>query len=249
MISSVLFLCGSGSKIWVFILLLIIINYIFGNPLKEDFVHNIEYIAEEVLSFIIIVVMAATAFALMGGIFLVLFKQLRPKDKKPIKSSDSEQLNKLPDSKVNAARTIDNEQFDLDFVDNPQDFDRKIIEFVGRVESILEIDYDYVEQSKIIAMQAQSERVRGVSSHQRFFLSSPFLKKNEALKVFNNTSFGALDLKEGDWVHLKGEYIHASELGQYYGRVHYVHEPVGFIKIVEVDKAYEFVRTKGLKVA
>ena len=81
---------------------------------------------------------------------------------------------------------------------------------------------------------------KGRYLHQRFLLSSSYLKDGELLFVVHALSAGKKDLKPGAWVDVQGEYIHRTVASRdaegkqkesFYGVLHFTHLPKGHLRV------------------
>lgn len=129
------------------------------------------------------------------------------------------------------------------FKGNPAEYDRRVIEISGKVVRILKDPFSEVIRRKFIdrfRTLTGDSNTEGRFIHQRFLISSPELVSGENLLILHNIKFGKLALKIGSSVRVKGEYLHqlGSSRGWFgmrrslYGRVHYTHEPKGFVRII-----------------
>jgi hypothetical protein len=129
------------------------------------------------------------------------------------------------------------------FRNQPWKFTDKTINFYGKVEYILKDHFSEKLKRKI------TDKYRTITNnddkafryiHQRFLVSSPQLRPGERLMVHHNVEFGKVNVKKGKWVHLQGKYAHSVSSKRtlfgrkktYYGRLHYTHEPKGYIKVL-----------------
>lgn len=135
-----------------------------------------------------------------------------------------------------------------DFAHAPWLYEKGGIEITGRIEHVFS---DRVSKKlrlfftdlyrKLVASGDFSSRYL----HQRCLISSPHLLPGENIMVIHNTKFGQLDLKDGRWLHVKGEYLHRraprlSKRGRkltFYGLIHFTHEPRGLIEVLDQPPA------------
>lgn len=137
------------------------------------------------------------------------------------------------------------------FKTQPWTFDGKVIYLTGQVEMIFENRFSEILKRKFrhlfrLAIADGDQTNRYV--HQRFLLSSPGLKEGESILIIHNTEFGSIPLRKGLWVDVQGKYLHQCGMRRgffgmkktFYGRVHYTHQPLGFVR-VRKDKASDIV--------
>lgn len=145
------------------------------------------------------------------------------------------------------ARKINSEKSanrDFSFKDRPWEYNRMFIELTGRVEYVFKNDPSFVFRRKMTDIYrtiTKDENHSGRHVHERFLLSSPQLAPNEKVMIINNTKFDTERVKAGDWICVKGEYLHDlrhdnKKSKNFYGRLHYTHEPKGYVKKVKLGK-------------
>lgn len=129
------------------------------------------------------------------------------------------------------------------FRNRPWEYDRQIVELVGRVEVILaDRVFEKAKRHLTDAVRTATgnEDWRGRYVHQRLLVSSPALKRGELILVLHNVKYGKLSLSEGAWVRVRGEYLHtpapkgrgASARKTFYGQIHFTHEPKGGMEVL-----------------
>lgn len=118
---------------------------------------------------------------------------------------------------------LENREFN--FKDSPESYDRMTVQLTGKVEHVL---------------RNNDDNLAGRPSHERFILSSPQLRPNQRLLIINNLSFNGIRVRVGDWLEVRGEYLH--EVTDFYGRdryfygkLHFIHHPRGFIRKVKYN--------------
>lgn len=132
------------------------------------------------------------------------------------------------------------------FRDEPERFDRKVIRMQGRVERVSRLrKRDLIRRyiARWFAALFGSSAQPVAPSHQRFFLSSPQLRKGEWMLVLHNAQGKPLALKRGMWIEVQGEYLHItiqkgglfSRRSNSYGRIHFTHPPKGSIAPIKAD--------------
>lgn len=140
------------------------------------------------------------------------------------------------------------------FKNFPEQFDKRIIRLVGKVEYVL--SDKLTEKLKrrgtdIYRTMTNNEDKANRYVHQRFLISSPLLQRGERLMVHHNTSFGKLRLRKGLWVDVQGEYIHKPSKRRkgttHYGLMHHTHKPKGSARVLK-GKPHN-VKGKKVKVA
>lgn len=121
------------------------------------------------------------------------------------------------------------------FKDFPAEFDRQIVEIEGKIEHIFEDHLGEKLKRKVTDKYRNitgNQDTEGRFIHQRFLISSTDLKRGEKLLIEHNINFGKVRLKVGSKVLVKGVYIHPEKPGKnFYGRIHYTHEPKGFLQL------------------
>ena len=151
------------------------------------------------------------------------------------------------------ARTVNKRQHkqQATFRDNPWLYDKEFIRITGTVERVFtnaaEIDFKRHVTNLFRMFTAHGNPVGRYQQQQRFLISSPLLKKGENIMVINNISPGQVKVKERQWVEIQGEYIHSparknSAFGRpltFYGKVHYTHNPLGFIKVLNAKPTFD----------
>ncbi len=132
------------------------------------------------------------------------------------------------------------------FRDDPARFDRQIIRIEGRVEKVSRLrKRDALRRllRRWIAKLFGRRPAHDSATHQRFFISSPQLKKGEWLLVLHNAIGKQIPLKRGMWIQVQGEYLHVTlQKGgllrprmNAYGRIHFTHAPKGSIAPIKAD--------------
>lgn len=133
------------------------------------------------------------------------------------------------------------------FCYNPWLYDRKIVEIEGVVSKII---YPRLKDRiskyfiNIFRNLVGDGNQAGRNLHLRFFIKSDSLVRGERLLVLYNLRFGQLNIKVGDKVIIKGQYIDSKRRRKdilskmlyfspfhYYGLLHYVHPPKGHVRI------------------
>lgn len=139
-------------------------------------------------------------------------------------------------------RIFGEEQVDLcEFAMSPEKFNHRTIEAYGRVRRVLKDTFSEQVKRKVVDMwrsATNNPETSGRYIHQRLIVDSPALKPGEPLAIHHNVKFGRLNVRPGDWLKFKGEYIHEPiwVIGllwtrrSSYGVVHSTHEPNGFIE-------------------
>ncbi len=130
------------------------------------------------------------------------------------------------------------------FKNRPWEFDHQTIEFIAHIEHVLKIRTSY--RIKLWATDKWrtflgNEDKSGRYVHQSILVSSPLLRSGERLKVNHNIRYGKVAVARGDWVKIRGEYVHHRarlrskffKRMTYYGFVHFTHEPRGFIEVLD----------------
>jgi hypothetical protein len=122
------------------------------------------------------------------------------------------------------------------FKDMPWLYNYKTVKITGRVEKV----FTTALSDKIIMNLRRQYRVlianhdhQGSYEHQRFLISSPQIQLGSCIFISHNVNFGKLQLNEGDWVEVQGEYLHRTTKRKsffgpkftYYGLIHKTHDP------------------------
>lgn len=204
-----------GYKAWPIILLLALMYYLGFDPGSSSDYDALNESSDRILRFIVPL--------LVVSFFLFVFKIFRER-------------------RLNVEKDANREKT---FRDRPWEYNRTYIELFGQVEHLFQNDTSYVVKRKITNLYrnlTKDGNHAGRHVHQRFLLSSPQLVKNENILVINNTDFKSDPIKKGDWVSIKGEYIHdlrhdGKKSKNFYGRLHYTHDPVGWVKKVSLSSS------------
>lgn len=128
-----------------------------------------------------------------------------------------------------------------DFPNAPWLYDRSNVEITGTVELVFStatskrLETFFIDTLRSLTLSRDNS---GRTNHQKFLLSSPGLRKGERLLIVHNEQFGAVPIKKGAWISVRGEYVHRRSPRKalfgtkltFYGLVHFTHEPKGFVK-------------------
>jgi len=140
-----------------------------------------------------------------------------------------------------------------DFLENPEQYHRRVIKISGQVEKILKNPAKEILKRKAIDLFrdiTKNSDPRGRYVHQRFVLSSDALARGENILVLHNVEFGRKAISNNTWLEVQGVYLHSTSVVKTlfghkptkYGRIHYTHKPKGYIKVLGRKPAKQFVR-------
>jgi len=123
----------------------------------------------------------------------------------------------------------------------PERYHEQIVEITGTVVYVLKDRTSEMIRRKITDATRSITGNRDAKNrylHQRFLITSSDLAPGHNLMIHHNINSGAVPLKIGATVQVKGEYIHhlgfrRTWFGKRrlrYGRIHYTHEPRGYLR-------------------
>ena len=135
---------------------------------------------------------------------------------------------------------------DKSFRTHPEYFNRRSILVRGKVKRIFGNKFSEKLKRKITHLRRKlfgSKAYKHRHIHQRFLIAGPELRGGKMLMIHHNTSFGKVKLKRGCLVEVKGIYVHRQSYTRgffgikrktFYGLVHHTHEPVGYVRVLEI---------------
>ncbi len=222
------FFGGRGFKLWPIIIIFTALYYLGINPFSTSSAQNIEYYSAELFSFIILLFLLFSFIGVFYFIFLV--------------------VNKSPITQSNIKKS--------DFTNSPGKYSKSIIQFSARVEVYFPDPFNIRIKKfgvHLFRNLTKQDNHIGRYYHQRFLISSPILKEGERIIVLHNTKYGWLKLNSGDWIQLRGEYLHNENTNSkndgrkvhFYGKIHYTHDPLGFIKKLSRSQAKKDLAENG----
>lgn len=129
----------------------------------------------------------------------------------------------------------------------PDRFNKSVVALYGLVEKVHRDSVTNTIKRKAINQiknLTNSSSSNNGSIHQRFSITSPMLRQGKTISVHHNTTFGTINIKEGLWVKIRGEYVHPTheeieKNGHFYGIIHNTHEPIGFVSVLKTKPVWQ----------
>lgn len=207
-----------GYKLWPFLILIGLMYYAGFDPSSSEDYDSLNQTSDLILTKILPLIVGTFA------VFLVYFV-----------------ISTIRARRINSEKSANRE---FSFKDRPWEYNRMFIELTGRVEYVFKNDPSFVFRRKMTDIYrtiTKDENHAGRHVHERFLLSSPQLAPNEKVMIINNTRFDRERVKAGDWISVKGEYLHDlrhdnRKSKNFYGKLHYTHEPKGYVIKVKLVK-------------